>query len=121
MTVIGSLDVVKCYVSENHVLVNNHLGWGYGMTTNQPRINLACYTTVNLNFNKNNIKLSLFSFYVLCSIVLQIENLKGKLTKKATENIPQPTQPVGGKWFFCCCCLFVCLFRCLESINKCVW
>lgn len=26
----------------------------------------------------------------------EIENLKGKLTKKATENIPQPTQPKGA-------------------------
>ena len=82
------------------------------------RINLAYYRTINLNLNKNNIKFSLFWFHVLYSIVLQIENLKGKLTKKATENTPQPTQPIGGEWFYCCCCclcvcVFVCLFVCL--------
>ena len=39
-----------------------------------------------------------------------IEKLSGKLTKKASEYIVQPTQPTGGEWFYCCCCyLFVCL------------
>ena len=32
MTVIGSLNVVKSYVLENHVIVNNHLGREYSMT-----------------------------------------------------------------------------------------
>ena len=32
MTVIGSLDVIKSYVSENDIIVNNHLGREYGMT-----------------------------------------------------------------------------------------
>ena len=29
---IGSLDVIKSYVSDNHIIVNNHLGWGYTVT-----------------------------------------------------------------------------------------
>ena len=32
MTLINSLDVVKSYLSENLIIVDNHLGWGYTMT-----------------------------------------------------------------------------------------